>query len=171
LGRAYLEKEDRARAKAILDRIQELDASAFVRNAECAALLGRWYRSGGNLQKADEVYAAALDADRDSHYLANVLAEVRLEAGRLEAAAEAFRRALAIIERLPETNLWTHATAANAAFFLGDDGRAAAHLEAASRKGLDADSLATVQRGLKNIAARMPDGQARLQTLLPLLRT
>jgi len=171
LGRAYLQKQDRDRAKAILDHIQSLDANAFVRNAECAALLGRWYRSGGNLQKADEVYAAALDADRDSHYLANLLAEVRLEAGRKEAAAEAFRRALAIIERLPERNLWTHATAANAAFFLGDDARATAHLEAATRKGLDADSLATIERGLKNIAAQLPDGEARLQKLLPLLRT
>src|SRR5215467_2394380 len=44
LGRAYLESDDGENAKTIIDRIEQLDKNAFVRNAECAALAGRWYR-------------------------------------------------------------------------------------------------------------------------------
>ena len=171
LGRAYLQKGDGDAAKAIIDRMGELDKDAFVRNAECAALLGRWYRSVGNLAGAAGVYAKALDASPDSYYLANVLAEVQLEAGRKGEAADAFRRALRIIEGLRETNVWTHASAANAAFFLGEDGRAATHLEAARKKGLDADSLLSIERGLSGLAAHLEKGDARLRELLLHLRT
>jgi tetratricopeptide (TPR) repeat protein len=170
LGRAYLQKQDRDQAKDVIDRIEELDGSAFVQNAECAALLGRWYRSGGNLQKADQVYAASLDANPDSYYLANLLAEVRVEAGRRDPAEQAFRRARDIIERLDEGNLWTHATAANASFFIGDDEGAAGHLEAARAKGLDADSRAIIERGLTGLATHMPNGDQRLRVLLGVLR-
>jgi tetratricopeptide (TPR) repeat protein len=167
LGRAYLQKEDREQAKVIIDRIAELDGNAFVRNAECAALLGRWYRSGRNPAKAAEVYEAALDANPNSYYLANLVAEVLLEAGRNKEAGDAFRRALDIIEKLTETNIWTHASAANAAFFLGEDERAVLHLKAAAgKKELDTDSRASIERGLNGLAARIPDGSVRLQKVL-----
>ena len=65
LGRAYLQNGDRDGAKAIIDRIEELDKTAFVHNTECAALAGRRDRETRNLQKADEVNEAALTANPD----------------------------------------------------------------------------------------------------------
>ena len=173
LGRAYLQKKDREAAKEVIDRIESLDRNAFVRNPECAALYGRWYRSGGNTREADAVYSKALDANPESYYLANLAAETRLEDGRTEDAKRAFQQALDIIERLDlsnETNLWTHATAANAAFYLEDDDRAMKHLEAARNKGLDADSRETIERGLNGISRHVPNGEVRLARLLGVLR-
>jgi tetratricopeptide (TPR) repeat protein len=170
LGLALLESGDRDRAKSIIDQIGQLDEQAFVHNAECAALAGRWYREVGNLGKAAEMYAAALDANPDSYYLANVLAEVQLEAGATQAAQDAFHRALNIIERLRETNLWTHATSANARFFLGEDDTVRTHLGAINALGPSADDFATIQRGLEKVAGHLERGDERLQALLQELR-
>jgi tetratricopeptide (TPR) repeat protein len=170
MGRAYLDSDDREQAKAVIDRISELDKNAFVRSAECAALLGRWYRKAGDLAKAEEVYATALNADPDSYYLANLIAEVRLEAGRPD-VGDAFRRALAIIEGLDEKNVWTHATAANAAFFIGEDARAIDHLRAASALRPDAGSIATIERGLNALAKKTEGGGERVKALLAALRS
>lgn len=170
LGRVHLENNDRKRAKEVIDRIEKLDKNVYD-NAECAALAGRWYREGGDLAKAEEIFAGALAANSDSYYLANVLGEVRLERGQTELARENFSRALAIIERLPgESNVWTHATAANAAFVLGDDAVASEHLRALARLRPDADSLSTVERGLRNLAQRVEQGATRIATLLGALR-
>ncbi len=170
LGKAFLESGDRDQAREVLDRIDQLDKRAVVHNAECAALAGRWYRTGGNFKRAEEVFQAALDADRNSYYLANLLAEVRLEDGRLDAAAEAYRHALAIIRSLNETNVWIQATAANAAFFIGDDVAASGHLRAIKEERVDAGTRGTIERGLKGIAERVDDGAARLERLLIELR-
>ncbi|MDH5427023.1 MAG: hypothetical protein OEY57_02440, partial [Nitrospirota bacterium] len=170
LGKAYLDNEDREKANAVLDRIQELDKNAFVHNAECAALQGRWYKSGGDLQKAEEVYASALNHNSESHYLANLLAEVRLKMGKNESAADAFHRALAIIEHLTESNIWTHATAANAAFFIGNDQQASKHLTHIKSLNPDADSISTIEDGLKGIATHIEHGHSRLETFLGALR-
>ncbi len=170
LGKAYLESGDRDQAREVLDRIDQLDKRAVVHNAECAALAGRWFRSGGNFKRAEEVFQAALDADRSSYYLANLLAEVRLEDGRPEAAAEAYRQALAIIRSLHETNVWVHATAANAAFFIGDDAVAGEHLVAIRHERIDAGTRGSIERGLQAIAERVSDGAARLEGLLTALR-
>ncbi len=170
LGRAYLQSDDRDGAKAVIDRIEELDKSAFLHNTECAALAGRWYREGGNLQKAAEVYGAALDANSDSYYLANLLGEVRLEAHNVSSAREAFRRALDIIQRLRETNIWTLATAANAMFVLGEDEQAATHLRRIHESEPDPGSLGSVEEGLKKLAVYLDDGAARLSGLLNALR-
>ena len=171
LGRAYLDSGDSENAKDVIDRIAELDKEAFVHNAECAALAGRWYRSANNLQKADEIFSAALDSNPSSYYLANVLAEVRLDAGKPDAAAEAFKRSLKIIDGLGESSIWTHATAANAAFFTGDDARASKHLLAVNKLGLDAGSRDTIEGGLTNVARHVEGGEARLQSLLQTLRS
>lgn len=170
MGRAYLDNDDRENAKVVIDRIAELDPTAFVRNSECAALLGRWYRKAGDLQKAEEVYAAALNEDGTSYYLANLVAEVRLEAGKPD-AADAFRRALKIIDALDEKNVWTHATAANAAFFIGDDARAIEHLRSTAALRPDAGSIASVERGLVGLASKTEKGSERVKSLLAALRS
>lgn len=170
LGKALLDGGDREAAKAVIDRIDQLDKLAVVNNAECAALAGRWYRTSGNLRRADEIFAAALDANRDSYYLANLLAEVRLADGRKDDAADAFRRALSIINGLNETNEWIHATAANAALFLGDDEAAERHLKAVRAAEVDAGTRSTIERGLREIAEHVQGGGEKLNGLLAVLR-
>lgn len=169
MGRAYLDNNDRENAKLVIDRITQLDPTAFARNAECAALLGRWYREAGDLQNAEAVYAAALNEDVNSYYLANLVAEVRLEAGKSDVDA-AFRRALTIIDKLDEKNVWTHATAANAAFFLGDDEGATKHLNAVAALRPDAGSIASVERGLMGLVDKVENGAARVERLVAALR-
>jgi tetratricopeptide (TPR) repeat protein len=165
LGKAYLDSGDRGRAKAVIDRIDELDSKALVHNAEYAALAARWYREGGNHAKAAEILRAALDDDRDSYYLANLLGEVALEGGQEQAGREAFKRALDIIARLRETNIWTHATAANAAFVLGNDELAAKNLKAVAETNPDAGALGTIEAGLDRLAKHVERGNERVLTL------
>ena len=170
LGRAYLEDKQRDKAKDVIDAIAELDPRAFVHNVECAALQGRWYREGKNPQKAAEIFEAALDVNSDSHYLANLLAEARLEAGDQKGAKTAFERVVQIIKDLGEENVWTHASLANAAFVCGDDAAAVAHLRAICDGKPHADTLSTITEGLTRLAANVEDGRQRLPALLQTFR-
>lgn len=170
LGKALLDDGQRDEAKAVIDRIAVLDAAAVVRNAECAALAGRWHREGHDLARAVEIFRNALSADRESYYLANLLGEVQLEANQLDGARESFTVALDIIERLREQNVWTRATAANARFVLGDDERAAECLRLIAASSPDAGSVASIEAGLEKIAAHLDRGRERAPALLRALR-
>ena len=173
LGRAYLDSGERAEAKAVIDRIVRLDAEALGRNVECAALAARWYREEGNHAEAAGVLAKALEHNGDSYYLANLLGEAWLQAGDLEKSRAAFRRSLEIIQKLEAlrgTNVWTNASAANAAFVLGEDERAASLLRAASRLNPDSGSLASIERGLRGLATRLEKGEERVLFLIGALR-
>ncbi len=121
LGRLYLEANEKDNAKEVIDRIRELDSSAFEENVECAALLGRFYKGSGDLRKAAESFSAALPSNPNSYYLANVTAEVHLELGDVENAKSFFRQAIKIIdEEISDKNIWTAATKMNGYMALGD---------------------------------------------------
>jgi len=171
LGSAYLETKDRRElVQGILDRIGELDKDAFRHNTECAALAGRFHRTGGDPQKAADVYRAALGVNPESHYLANLVAEACLEAGNRDGAATAYRQVLGILSRLNESNIWTHASAANARFYLNDDEGLAREVAAIRETRPSADQLASVQRGLETVAGQVDGGEARLRQVLASLR-
>ena len=115
----------------------------------------------GDLAEAADVLDKALDHNADSHYLANLLGEISLEAGDIDQSRAAFQRSLTIIgelEKRRESNVWTNASAANAAFVLGEDDRAASLLKAAAAMHPDSGSLATIERGLRGLAARLNRG-------------
>jgi tetratricopeptide (TPR) repeat protein len=170
LGKAYLDADDYEKAKTVVDRIVQLDKNALAHNAECAALAGRLARQAGDLPKAETLYAAALEHNVDSYYLANLLAEVRVDQGNLDGAREAFRRALAIIDRLNEDNAWTHATAAGAAFFIGDDEAALRHLRGVRHDDASNGVIDSIGRGLRGLADNVPNGSLRVEALLTALR-
>jgi tetratricopeptide (TPR) repeat protein len=166
LGRALLDHGEHEQAREVLDRIEQLDKNAVVHNAECAALAARWHRSAGDLARADAVLAGALAANPRSYYLATVLAEVRAEDGRLDDAGRAYRQVLEIIDKLGEDSVWVRGSQANARFFLGEDEAALQLLgEIAARKP-DAGTWASIERGLEEVAKRVPQGPARLLQLL-----
>jgi tetratricopeptide (TPR) repeat protein len=166
LGRAHLDGQDRAKAKEAIDRIDQLAPQAQASSPECAALAARWYGEGGDHAGAAQVLQAALANNPTSHYLANLLAEAQLQGGQPAAAADTYRRALAIVQQLEEPSVWALATEANAQLFLGDDARAAAIL--ARIRDLD-ESIGTwssIRRGLDKIAGGVTDGRARLDAVL-----
>lgn len=170
LGKARLDAGDRDEAREVIDRIHKLDARAVLHNAECAALAGRWHREGGDYKRAEQVLSEALSADSKSYYLANLLAEVRLQDGNRAGAEDAYRQALAIIKRLGENNIWVLATAANAAFFVGDDETAVQALVDIQRQRPDGGTWATIERGLSNVADQVDNGIARRDSMLARVR-
>jgi len=170
LGRAYLENGKRDLVQAVLDRIAELDKDAFRHNTECAALQGRFYRSGGDSRKAADVYRGALGVNPESHYLATLVAEASLEAGDRDAATIAYRQGLDILSHLNEANTWTHASAANAQFFLGNETGLAREIDAIRQTKPGADQLAAVERGLETVSKHVDGGDTRLRQVLATLR-
>jgi len=162
LGRAYLETQNYDGAQAAIDRITELDGDALTTSPECAALDARYLRERKRLPEAIAVLGDALAANPDSYYLANLHGEYSLEAGNREQAKASFGVARKIIERLREPNIWTNATAANAAFVVGDDDGAEKLLRAVMAKNPDADELATIERGLRRLAPLLEQGDHRM---------
>ena len=171
LGQALLNDSDRDGARDVLERITQLDKLAVVHNAECAALAARWHRGGNDLKGAQGVLSAALAANPQSYYLADLLAQVCAEDGRVEEATSAYRQVLQIIEKLGEDSLWVKASMANARFFLGEDQQAIELLSAIKAKSPDAGTWASIERGLNDVAGRMDNGLARLAHVLAQLQT
>jgi len=169
LGRAYLDVQEMARAGAVIDRIVELDENALSRNPECAALAARYHRENRQFDEAIGVLTVALKKNPDSYYLANLQGEICLQAGDRDQAKHSFGVALTILERVRDVNIWTHATAANAAFVVGDDARAVRSLHAVMALKPDAGQLATIEKGLRRLAAQLDDGDRRMAELADVL--
>lgn len=166
LGKALLDDGDRDLARETLERIKKLDPRATMHNAECAALDARWHQEGGDAKSAAAVLDAALKENPNSYYLADRLAQAQLEAGRTDAAAQAYEQALAIIRRLGEDNVWVLSTAANAAFFLGKDSEATQTLCTIWKQGVDKGTWATIEKGLQALSERVDNGIARLSSII-----
>jgi tetratricopeptide (TPR) repeat protein len=166
LGQAQLNDKRRDEAKKTLDRIAELDKTAPVRNAECAALAARWCREGGELKEAEAVLSKALAANAQSYYLANLLAEVCADDKRPAEAATAYRQVVQIIEALADDSVWVKASLSNARFFLGEDEAVIELLREIEATNPDAGTRATIDKGLNEVAARVDNGFARLSSML-----
>lgn len=120
-GNAYIAMEEYDKAWEVIEEIEELDKEAFERNAECAALKGKWLRRKSDPAEAAKVYAGALRHNRDSYYLANLAAEASLEAGDKQEAEKYYTDSRDIIERLNESNIWAWASAVNACLALSEE--------------------------------------------------
>lgn len=169
LGKAYLEAKRLDEAKQVIDRIEELDAKAYVNNAECAALLGRYHRQSGDLRKAAESYSTALNSDPQSYYLANLTAEIYLELGDREKANSFFLQAIKIIdEEILDKNIWTLATKSNAYMALGELDKSRNFIAQIPEYEPSQDNIETISEGLEKIAKHL-DPKPDLQPLLDLL--
>jgi len=169
LGQAYVDADELDKAKGILDVIVGLDEDAFL-DADCAALKGRWLSAKGKFSEAREVLTAALDHNETSHYLAGRLAQTELDLPDVPAARKTFARLQEIIEGLDEQNVWTHASAANAAVALGKHDDAVAHLTAIAALGPSAGEVQTIERGLRDLRASLGPGAIEIDELLATLR-
>ena len=120
LGRAYIGLKQREKVSDVILAIEKLDPQAFERNAECAALKGRWLRDQ-DPAAARDVYRKAFQNNATSYYLGDLLGQMQLQLGEKDDARATYGQVLAIINALSEQNLWTQATAANAAIVAGSD--------------------------------------------------
>ncbi|WUO58435.1 TIR domain-containing protein [Streptomyces sp. NBC_00280] len=120
LGQTYLAEHNYPAAARVISEIETLDPHAFTKNAECAALKGRWHREQDQHTEAHDTYAKAFQENPDSYYLGDLFAAAKLRLGDRHGAADIYQRTLSIIERLPDRNFWIYATAANAAIVNGD---------------------------------------------------
>ena len=151
LGNAYIATEEYDKSWRIIEEIERLDASAFERNAECAALKGKWLRKNNDPKQAVKVYTTALRHNSNSYYLANIAAEASIEAVDLESAKELYQKTLDIIEQLHEDNVWTLASAANASLALGDRTKAVKYVTRIANLNPGRDVIHSVQSGLELI--------------------
>jgi tetratricopeptide (TPR) repeat protein len=166
----------RAEIETLLDAIGELDDRAFKANPEAAGLRAKYLRRVvGDPEQALQVYQQGLEANPNSYYLADLVAQTQLELGRRDDAQVNFRRALDIIERVDESNIWSHATAATACVGLGDLQGARRHLTSLAALGepLSESQVDTISRGIREVAQRLgnsEDVQAALSDALAIRR-
>jgi tetratricopeptide (TPR) repeat protein len=149
LGQAFLGSGQVGEAGGVIDDIELLDPDAFIHNVECAALKGRWLLQHVRRDEALQLYERAFARNPNSYYLADLLGQVRLEAGDRDGARQAYGRALQIIDGLRESNLWVEATAATAALVTGDESKAKEHLARIGAFQPTQENLETIERGLR----------------------
>ena len=142
--------------ESLLAAIQDLDDQAFVATPDAAALLGKYLRRvKKDSALAADRYAASLRANPDSFYLADLLAQTQLDLGLRDAARASFREALAIVDRLGERNVWSHATGATACLALDDLDGARKHLAAVAALGPNKSESDSIGGGLRDVAGRL----------------
>jgi tetratricopeptide (TPR) repeat protein len=157
----------RAEIDALLRALKDLDDRADI-TPEAAGLQGKYYRRvRRDPDAALQIYKKAFDANPNSYYLVDLLAQTQLEVGQHDAARSSFTSALQIIERLREDNIWSHATAATAYVGLGHVENARDHL-ATLRKAepLSESQIDTIACGIREVAERVGIAPDHLQELL-----
>jgi tetratricopeptide (TPR) repeat protein len=156
LGKAYLKQPGsigRTKAGEVIAAIDQLDPQAAVTNVECAALKGKWLIENLNFEQAAIVYSACLDQNPDSYYLADLLAQVRLDQRSVDQAREIYQRALEIVDRVDDDSLWSHATGATAAIVTGNEKAARHHLRGIHRRTPNADEHDSITKTLERVRA------------------
>ncbi|HEV7277086.1 MAG TPA: TIR domain-containing protein [Devosiaceae bacterium] len=154
LGKAYLDQRRLDDAGAILDLIAELDADAFVRNSENAALKARWHRDKGDLAKAAAVLHAAAEANPTSYYLADLLGQVQLERGHVEEAKSTYRGVLNLLGRIRDRNVWLAASGLTAAVVTGDVPLQVTYLSALAAASVTEEQAESIHRGVSGAVNR-----------------
>lgn len=159
---AELEAGNAGAAREQLERAEQADPTIASWNPEFAGLKGRiwreqWLRTRApeDLRKARDAYWQAMDQQPDSYYLADNAGQLSLALGEQEQAKEAFRRALAAIERLKERSVWSLATMATASFGLGETENGLRHLRELA--GFQPKPTARQVRSIVDGLARMRD--------------
>jgi tetratricopeptide (TPR) repeat protein len=156
--------DDAARLRIELDgvmaAIADLDEDAFCSNPNTAALFGKYQRVAlGDLDGAIATFALAIDRNPASYYLADVLGQAQLEAGRVDDARATYRRAIEILDELAaagESNIWTHATYATASLVCGQIQVAEHNLDAvACSDDLTPSVRDSIVTGLRTVAAQI----------------
>lgn len=165
LGKAYLDQRRFEDAEHTIAVIGELDAKAFVRNAENAALKARWHRERGDSAAALAVLRAASEASPGSYYLADLLGQAQLEVGLTDDAKATYCHVLDIIDRLRDRNVWVSATGFTAAMVVDDAARQVVFLSELGKASVTAEQAESIHRGVREAARRTGADQALVDRL------
>ncbi len=154
----------------VLAAIAELDPDAYRKTPEAAALRARFERRAmANPNGAAAIYQEALQHNPDSYYLADVCGQTWLELKEFEKAREVYQRAVEIIDRVKEVNVWTCATAATANLVLGQGDRTRENLAKLKSLGARPSELAAIARGLREVAGQLRLSDTDVNDLLRLI--
>lgn len=166
LGKAYLDQGAKAEAEKVLERIAEFDPKAFERNAETAALKARWYRENGDRLGERDVLKQAYGNNPSSYYLGDLLGQVQLDLDETDEARLTYRQVLQTLEKLPDQNVWTAATALTAVIVLADkEQRIDQQTRELRRLRPSREQLASIERGLGRVIERIGADPSILQRL------
>jgi hypothetical protein len=153
LGKSYLDQKDPTQANAVLEEIKTLDANAYERNSENAALKARYYEETNNLTGARDVLAAAFANIPNSYYLGDKLGQVLLKLDERARAKEVYGQVARVLGELREQNVWTCATALAAAIVAGDNADVQKALSNLRNARPSRGELESVERGVGKLAA------------------
>jgi len=138
---------------------------------ECAARKGRWLRDT-DPGSARKVYQEAFLRNRKSYYLGDLLGQMQLQVGDRDAARITYGQVLEIINSLAEQNLWTQATAANAAIVSGADPAVVKEkLRQIRNFNPSPENLRSIEDGLKRVQQALGVGDAVFAEWVAALRT
>jgi tetratricopeptide (TPR) repeat protein len=165
LGKALLDLNDLAAAGRVLAEIADLDAKAFERNVENAALKARWCEASGDLRGAGEVVDTAYRANPGSYYLGDRLAQILLRQSRLDEARTVYRQVLASVDELSERNIWTSATGLTAAIALADATHRDRYLDELQQLKPSKEERASIRRGIGAVLAAIGGDSSILNVL------
>jgi tetratricopeptide (TPR) repeat protein len=171
LGLALLATKDYERSLEVMKQMEELDDRAFVRNAECAAMRGRWLREKGRDLEARDVYEAALDENPSSYYLADLLGQTKLALGDREGAQAAYATVQRILEEVDARNVWTLATSATAKLVQENEPGALEDLRAIRQERPTPATLESVERGLSGLRRSLGKDEATFERWREALRS
>lgn len=171
LGQALLDEKDYERAREIIEAVETLDEKAFERNAECAALKGRWCTERSDAAQAREIYRQALHHNPESHYLADLLGQTQLSLGEREDAKRTYERVQKILaETGKKRNVWTLATSATANLVQGKEDEAMDDLRAIRHGKHTEANLNSIERGLRKLRESLGADAARFEEWRRVLR-
>jgi tetratricopeptide (TPR) repeat protein len=158
----------REEVESLLAAMEDLDQEAFVASPDAAALYGKYLRRVvRNPERAAGIYAAALKANANSYYLADLLAQTQLELGHTDEAKATYRLAIEIVDRLGENNIWSQATAAAACLALGDiEGARKRVVAITALRPIGQSELDTICSGLREVAQRSGIAEGAMSELL-----
>src|ERR1051326_2458395 len=123
LGKACLDNKDLKNAGHVLEDMEDLDKTAFVRNSENAALKARWHQESNDLLGARHVLETAYAKNPTSYYLGDLLGQTLVALGEVPKAKEVYAQVGRTLRDLGQANVWTVAPALSVAI-VREDGAA-----------------------------------------------
>jgi tetratricopeptide (TPR) repeat protein len=165
LGKANLDKNDLDAARTVLQRITDLDPTAFVRNVENAAFKARVCRESNDLSGARDALDKAFSNNPNSYYLGDLLGQTLVELGRREEAKDVYRRVRNVLRDVREQNVWTFATALTAGIVTDESESIDLALTGLRSMRPSRGELETIQRGVGDLVVKLGAGDAVLPRL------
>lgn len=164
LGMGHFDDADR-----VISDIRLFDDSAFIYNAESAALLARWHTQKGNPTSAQRVLQDALHANSHSYYLADLLGQNLVLQGDLSGAKAVYSGVLRKLRETKEANIWYFATRATAYLVDGNEKEVVEALREIRSLRPSPGAVRSIQNGLQRVGTAFGYDSERLDDWIEVL--